>query len=125
MTTTREKYVMWGALLGAAGGFWGEYFRAATGDVSSSTSQFLWLTATGFMGGAGTALVLFQTREARTRSIWHHYACWVLASSFGALVIMLPEIPADGMLAVGFAGFIGLCIGLPMAAIARQFTAAP
>ena len=115
----RRRDVVWGAVLGTLGGLWGVYFRDATGEAPFSSQQLMEQGAIGLVGGASAGLVLFITRPFSTRGKWHHYLSWVLAADFGALVIMLPEIIHDGILAVAFALFMGLCVGLPLGAVAK------
>lgn len=119
---TRPVYqdALVGAILGALSGTFAPLLGLDTEGTASIPRALFTIGLFGAAGGAIVAVVLRMTWRFRQQGPIQHYLSWILASMIAMLVLLLPDVPTKGWSTVGFALFLGGCVGLAFGAIARR-----
>ena len=115
------RAVLKGAGLGLMTVVWGSMWSARGEGRGIDWDELEMYSVTGTFAGAVIGLILYLTRQYRSRGMLQHYLSWALACFVAVFILLIPAIPEEGLTyTVLFALWLGGSAGLGLGVAARQ-----
>src|SRR5687767_5578074 len=91
------RAVVKGAGLGLMTVVWGSIWSARGEGRGIDWHELEMHAATGAFAGSVVGLILYLTKQYRTRGTIQHYLSWALACFVAAFILLIPAIKEDGL----------------------------